>query len=134
MPAPDGVLVQGVAGDAGRAGYLKSVVAMLHGLSMAVYAEGVADPADAQALWDIIHPQGVAVVIEASHSCMTARGVNTPGVMMTALDLVAPLSAAGLPVVVLAARPKVKGELVLVLDLRPAPGGPSHSSNQELPE
>ena len=36
-----------------RAIYLKSVVAMLHGLSMQVYAEGVSDPADAQALWQI---------------------------------------------------------------------------------
>jgi GTP cyclohydrolase I len=25
----------------------------------------------------------VAVVIEASHACMAARGVRTPGVMMT---------------------------------------------------
>jgi len=45
--------VQGVAGDDNRAIYLKSVAGMLHGLSMKVYAEGVADPADAQALWHI---------------------------------------------------------------------------------
>jgi GTP cyclohydrolase I len=30
----------------------------------------------AQALWDIIHPEGVAVVIEAYHLCMMMRGVQ----------------------------------------------------------
>jgi GTP cyclohydrolase I len=37
----------------------------------------------AQCIHDHLKPSGVAVVIEASHSCMTARGVRTPGVKMT---------------------------------------------------
>lgn len=37
----------------------------------------------ADAIWEHLKPQGVAVVIEATHACMTARGVGTPGVMMT---------------------------------------------------
>ena len=36
----------------------------------------------ADCIWDHLNPQGVAVVIEASHACMTARGVRTPGVTM----------------------------------------------------
>jgi GTP cyclohydrolase I len=31
----------------------------------------------------VLEPIGVAVVIEATHACMTCRGVETPGVMMT---------------------------------------------------
>jgi EAL domain-containing protein (putative c-di-GMP-specific phosphodiesterase class I) len=49
----DAAIVQGVAGDNARAHYLKSVVAMLHGLSMTVMAEGVTDAGDAAALWEI---------------------------------------------------------------------------------
>ena len=36
----------------------------------------------ADCIWQGLRPQGVAVVIEASHACMTARGVRTPGVGM----------------------------------------------------
>lgn len=36
----------------------------------------------ADCIWDHLKPQGVAVVIEATHACMTARGVRTPGVTM----------------------------------------------------
>ena len=36
----------------------------------------------AEAIQDILQPAGVGVVIEAEHSCMTLRGVNTPGSML----------------------------------------------------
>ncbi|QQV76120.1 GTP cyclohydrolase I FolE [Sphingomonas aliaeris] len=36
----------------------------------------------ADCIWEGLKPHGVAVVIEASHACMTARGVRTPGVGM----------------------------------------------------
>jgi GTP cyclohydrolase I len=42
----------------------------------------------AEAIQDILQPQGVGVVIEAEHSCMTLRGVNTTGSMLTTSRLV----------------------------------------------
>ncbi len=36
----------------------------------------------ANAINDILQPEGVAVVIEATHQCMTTRGVHKPGVAM----------------------------------------------------
>ena len=36
----------------------------------------------ANCIWENLQPRGVAVVIEASHACMAARGVRTPGVGM----------------------------------------------------
>ncbi len=41
----------------------------------------------ANCIWDNLKPHGVAVVIEASHGCMTARGVRTTGVGMTTSHL-----------------------------------------------
>ena len=37
----------------------------------------------AEAIQDILEPHGVGVVIEAEHSCMTLRGVNTPRTTLT---------------------------------------------------
>ncbi|QIG81005.1 GTP cyclohydrolase I FolE [Stakelama tenebrarum] len=36
----------------------------------------------ADCIWEHLRPLGVAVVVKATHSCMTARGVRTPGVGM----------------------------------------------------
>lgn len=41
----------------------------------------------AQAIQEILQPQGVGVVIEAEHSCMTLRGVNTNGSSLTTSSL-----------------------------------------------
>lgn len=37
----------------------------------------------ADTIQEVLDPRGVAVVIKASHACMTARGVRAPGVTMT---------------------------------------------------
>jgi GTP cyclohydrolase I len=42
----------------------------------------------AEAIHDILKPKGVGVVIVSEHSCMTMRGVNTPGSRLTTSHLV----------------------------------------------
>lgn len=41
----------------------------------------------ARAIQEVLKPQGVGVVIEAEHSCMTLRGVNAPGTSLTTSHL-----------------------------------------------
>jgi GTP cyclohydrolase I len=55
----------------------------LHGFSRRKQVQERLTAQVADCIWDNLQPKGVAVVIEASHACMTARGVGTPGVMMT---------------------------------------------------
>ncbi len=42
----------------------------------------------ARAIDEVLKPKGVGVVIEAEHSCMTLRGVNTPGARLTTSRLI----------------------------------------------
>jgi GTP cyclohydrolase I len=41
----------------------------------------------ANCIQEVLQPQGVGVVIEAEHSCMTLRGVNSPGSSLTTSHL-----------------------------------------------
>ena len=42
----------------------------------------------ATAIHEVLRPQGVGVVIEAEHSCMTLRGANVPGASLTTSQLI----------------------------------------------
>ncbi|MDQ8755547.1 GTP cyclohydrolase I FolE [Sphingosinicella sp. LHD-64] len=62
---------------------ISKLARVLHGFARRLQVQERLTAQVADCIWDNLQPQGVAVVIEASHSCMTARGVRTPGVMMT---------------------------------------------------
>jgi GTP cyclohydrolase I len=62
---------------------ISKLARVLHGFSRRLQVQERLTAQVADCIWDNLQPKGVAVVIEASHACMTARGVGTPGVMMT---------------------------------------------------
>ena len=62
---------------------ISKLARVLHGFSRRLQVQERLTAEVAECIWEHLKPQGVAVVIEASHSCMTARGVRTPGVSMT---------------------------------------------------
>ena len=62
---------------------ISKLARVLHGFARRLQVQERLTAEVAQCIWDNLKPQGVAVVIEATHACMTARGVRTPGVKMT---------------------------------------------------
>jgi GTP cyclohydrolase I len=62
---------------------ISKLARVLHGFARRLQVQERLTAQVADCVWEHLKPQGVAVVIEASHACMSARGVNTPGVMMT---------------------------------------------------
>ena len=62
---------------------ISKLARVLHGYARRLQVQERLTAEVADAIWNGLHPYGVAVVIEASHGCMTSRGVRTPGVAMT---------------------------------------------------
>ena len=61
---------------------ISKLARVLHGFARRLQVQERLTAEVADCIWNGLKPQGVAVVIEASHACMTARGVRTPGVAM----------------------------------------------------
>ena len=62
---------------------ISKLAGVLHGYARRLQVQERLTAEVADCIWEHLKPSGVAVVIEASHACMTARGVRTPGVAMT---------------------------------------------------
>ncbi|NCP17731.1 MAG: GTP cyclohydrolase I FolE [Erythrobacter sp.] len=61
---------------------ISKLARVLHGYARRLQVQERLTAEVAECIWNNLKPEGVAVVIEASHACMTARGVRTPGVTM----------------------------------------------------
>ena len=61
---------------------ISKLARVLHGYARRLQIQERLTAEVADCIWSALKPHGVAVVIEASHACMTARGVRTPGVGM----------------------------------------------------
>ena len=61
---------------------ISKLARVLHGYARRLQIQERLTAEVAQCIWDNLQPQGVAVVIEAGHACMSARGVRTTGVSM----------------------------------------------------
>ncbi|VXC87127.1 GTP cyclohydrolase 1 [Sphingomonas sp. 8AM] len=61
---------------------ISKLARVLHGYARRLQVQERLTAEVADCIWNRLKPLGVAVVIEASHACMTARGVRTSGVNM----------------------------------------------------
>ena len=61
---------------------ISKLARVLHGFARRLQVQERLTAEVADCIWRGLKPLGVAVVIEASHACMTARGVRTSGVGM----------------------------------------------------
>jgi GTP cyclohydrolase I len=66
---------------------ISKLARVVHGFARRLQIQEKLTAEVAEAIHDILQPKGVGVVIVSEHSCMTMRGVNTPGSRLTTSHL-----------------------------------------------
>jgi GTP cyclohydrolase I len=66
---------------------ISKLARVVHGFARRLQIQEKLTAEIAEAIQDILDPKGVGVVIISEHSCMTMRGVNTPGSRLTTSHL-----------------------------------------------
>ncbi|MGD8325795.1 MAG: GTP cyclohydrolase I FolE [Sphingomonadales bacterium] len=67
---------------------ISKLARVVHGFARRMQVQERLTAEIADAIQEVLEPVGVAVVIEATHGCMTCRGVETPDVKMTTSRMV----------------------------------------------
>ena len=66
---------------------ISKLARVVHGFARRLQIQEKLTAEVAEAIHDILEPKGVGVVLVSEHSCMTMRGVNTPGSRLTTSHL-----------------------------------------------
>jgi GTP cyclohydrolase I len=66
---------------------ISKLARVVHGFARRLQIQEKMTAEIANAIDEVLQPQGVGVVVEAEHSCMTLRGVNTRGTVLTTSKL-----------------------------------------------
>jgi GTP cyclohydrolase I len=66
---------------------ISKLARVVHGFARRLQIQEKMTSEIALAIHEVLRPQGVGVVIEAEHSCMTLRGVNTAGASLSTSHL-----------------------------------------------
>jgi GTP cyclohydrolase I len=66
---------------------ISKLARVVHGFARRLQIQEKLTAEIAEAIQDILEPKGVGVVVVSEHSCMTMRGVNTPGSNLTTSHL-----------------------------------------------
>ena len=66
---------------------ISKLARVVHGFARRLQIQEKLTAEIAEAIHDILEPKGVGVVLVSEHSCMTMRGVNTPGSRLTTSHL-----------------------------------------------
>ncbi|MGI9170505.1 MAG: GTP cyclohydrolase I FolE [Caulobacteraceae bacterium] len=66
---------------------ISKLARVVHGFARRLQIQEKLTADIAGAIDRVLEPKGVGVVVEAEHSCMTLRGVNTPGASLTTSHL-----------------------------------------------
>src|SRR5437899_4989002 len=66
---------------------ISKLARVVHGFARRLQIQEKLTAEVAEAIQDILDPKGVGVVVVSEHSCMTMRGVNTPGSRLTTSHL-----------------------------------------------